>query len=455
MLHNSSRSRVTKVVVIDNIPIVSEHPQYLFVPSGCLLFATADLIVLLQALYLTRHDGPLSVVGSVDWLQKKQNSYTEPRRRLSHSEPRGEQTFMGTEDQENAMAIADGVEAWKTLTDGKGPLWRRYNAEQQHEQRTQGSTEDTPKQVSQPQGHAVVDQQNAENAKCPFAAMSHLGEHEATNFESQAIQRPESLPTPPHTQEHFADFPHENTYDRHDSPPPSLSGSISKCPIRMLDERSPEEIAQFFENHKHEIPRSHEICVRRYQSNSQTIRELDAKYGNLANMIKGLGVKHQPLLPSKEDDEEDDAAVDTKSNRKVESWAHNVDVVHQNADMPNDTKTHLSWSNDRQGTYDRPLKEVRVGESPSRPWGISVPAAIPPLNLGETASTPTPRGAQTKARDAQVEDRTKIAPEHRTNETRDDKPRMLFTGPVFIGYGPEQAAALIKECELETQHGKD
>lgn len=361
---------------------------------------------------------------------------------------------MGTEDQENAMAIAEGVEAWKALTDGKGPLWRHYNAKKLHETRIRAFAEDSSKQDALPKGHPAVDQNIIENAECPFAAMSHLGEQETSKVESSVTQRPDSLPTPPHTQEHFAEIPREDAYRSHDSPPPSISGSISKCPIRMLDERSPEEIAQFFENHKHEIPRSHEICVRRYQSNSQTIRELDAKYGNLANMIKGLGVKHQPLLPSKEDDEEDNADMETKSMQKVESWAHNVDVAPGGADMAHDSKTHLSGSDDRHGHFDRPLKEIRVGESPSRPWGISVPAAIPPLVLGENASTPTANGGQTKARGAHVGDRARIATGHGTDGPGDDKPRMLFTGPVFIGYGPEEAAALIKDCELKAQGAK-
>lgn len=392
--------------------------------------------------------------GTPNWPQKKQDGYTESRRRHSRSESGEVQTFMGTEDQENAMAIADGVEAWKTLTDGEGPLWRRYNAEKLHERQTQDFAEDSPNRNAIPEGHPVIEQKTLENAECPFAAMSHLGEQEHTKFESSVIQRPDSLPTPPHTQEHFADVPHGNAHNRHASPPPSNSGSISKCPIRMLDECSPEEIAQFFENHKHEIPRSHEMCVRRYQSNSQAIRELDAKYGNLTNMIKGLGVKHQPLLPSKEDDEGYDAAMDTKSMQKVESWANNVDMLREGAGMPDDTKTHLLGPDDRQGYFDRPLKEVRVGESPSRPCGIPVPAAIPPLNLAENASTSTPKGAETKNRDAHDEDKARIATSHGTDGPRDDKPRMLFTGPVFIGYGPEQAAVLIKECEMKTQGAK-
>ena len=357
---------------------------------------------------------------------------------------------MRTEDQENAKAIADGVDAWKALTDGEGPLWRRYNANVLHERQTRDSPGSSLGQDPLPTDHPAVDQSTTRDRGCPFAALSHIGEQENPMPDRAVIQRPDSLPTPPPTQEHFAGIPHEDSQDQHHSPPPSVSGSIYKCPIRMLDERSPEEIAKFFENHKHEIPRSHEICVRRYQSNSQTIRELDARYGNLANMIKGLGMKHQPLLPSKEDDEEDDPALDTKSMRKVESWAQHVDRDNGDADLPNDTKTHLSGFDDRQGQFDRPLKEIRLGESPSRPWGIPVPpTAVPQLKLGKSVSTPTPKDAQIKAGKGSHGDKAGISPAQRTDEHDDDKPRMLFTGPVFIGYGPEQASAFIKEHALK------
>ena len=353
---------------------------------------------------------------------------------------------MGTEDQENAKAIADGVEAWKALTDGKGPIWRHHKANVLHERQIRDSRGSSPQQNVHPTGHPALDQYSGGDMGCPFAALSHIGEQENPKTDRAVMRRPDSPPTPPRTQEHFPGVPDEDSHDRHYSPQPSVSGSIYKCPIRMLDERSPEEIAKFFENHKHEIPRSHEICVRRYQSNSQTIRELDAKYGNLANMIKGLGMKHQPLLPNKEDDEEHDPALDTKSMRKVESWAQHVDADNEGAEMPNDAKTHLSGFDDRQGHFDRPLKEIRVGESPSRPWGIPVPpAAVPQLNLGKSASTPTPKGAQTKAGNGGHGDKAGIATGRRSDEHDDDRPRMLFTGPVFIGYGSEQASAFVKE----------
>ena len=405
-----------------------------------------------------------------------QDGYTEPKHRHSRSEPGEERSVIGTEAQENAMTIAEGVAAWKIFTAGKGPLWRRYNANKVHKRHAQDFAKDPSKQDGLPVGHPDENRSNPKDAQCPFAELSHLGEIETPRVKSSFIYQPVSLPAPSDTQEPVADIPHDNVQDtfrdggqetaRHDirddanekldSPGPSISGSISKCPIRMLDERSPEEIARFFETHKHEIPRSHEICVRRYQSDKQTIRELDAKYGNLANMIKGLGMKHQSLLPSKEVDEEDEGIMDTNSMRKVESWAHNVDAVPQGANMPNDSKVqHLSASDDRQGYFDRPLKEIRVGESPSRPWGISVPAAAQPLNPGENASTPTPKGGGTpiKASDADLDYRARIATDvsHKIDLPGDEGPRMLFTGPVFIGYGPEQASILIRESELRKQ----
>ena len=352
-------------------------------------------------------------------------------------------------------------------------MWRRYNADKLNKKQTQDLVKDTPKQDGLPNGHPDVDQGAAEDPQCPFAELTNVGKIESPKVKPSAVERP---PIPSDAQKRVTGIPHDialdtahedaqedthhdahpDAHEKLDSPAPSISGSISKCPIRMLDERSPEEIARFFENHKHEIPRSHEICVRRYQSDKQTIRELDAKYGNLANMIKGLGMKHQSLLPSKEDEEENQVLIETRSLRKVENWAHNVDAISHGEDMPNGSKGQLlSGSDDRQGHFDRPFKEIRVGESPSRPWGISVPAAALPLNLGENASIPTPKGKEprNKVSDAHFDDRASHAPAtgHRTDEPGDEGTRMLFTGPVLIGYGPEQAAILIREIESRNQ----
>lgn len=275
------------------------------------------------------------------------------------------------------------------------------------------------------------------------------------------------------------------------SPPPSVTASASKCPIRFLDQHSPEEVAQYFENHKHEIPRSHEICVKRYQTNSESIRQLDAKYGNLVNMIQGLGVKHQPLLPSQE--EEEATANERKSMEKVERWAEGIG----DSGIAEAGESVEAEGDDlqRDGRFDRSLKEIRVGESPSRPWGISVPFAdglalsndlevnrddadLPPpvLALGDVeakkgtlkgncpfahgtgANTVPPIGHPTvedgpsqpwhkrSAPASTTKSRTVSSRRgtERSKKSVSKQPQMVFTGPVFIGYPAEQAATLMR-----------
>lgn len=177
------------------------------------------------------------------------------------------------------------------------------------------------------------------------------------------------------------------------APAPSAEnggGSASKCPIRFLDQHSPEEIAQYVEKHKHQIPRSHEVCVRRYQKSQEQIRKLDAKYGNLASMIQGLSHLHQPMLPTAELEARDGA-----SNERVEDWAHGVSVSEAGDPEKHDQMSPESASaEERESHFDRPLKEVRVGESPSRPWGISVPVYAQPnerdLHPRRTSSSAAP-----------------------------------------------------------------
>ncbi|KAG9620707.1 hypothetical protein KCU64_g21647, partial [Aureobasidium melanogenum] len=159
---------------------------------------------------------------------------------------------------------------------------------------------------------------------------------------------------------------------------PSVQGSSTDkvCPIRFLDQHSPEEVAAYFELHKHELPRSHEICVKRYQSNEEQIRQLDAKYGNIVSMIQGLGQKHVSLLPEnlgdehyevEKDFEEDERA----SHEKIRKWAS---TVYTGPDAPPEEKKDEEEPEDeRLPRFDRPLRDVRLGESPSRPWGIQVP----------------------------------------------------------------------------------
>lgn len=279
------------------------------------------------------------------------------------------------------------------------------------------------------------------------------------------------------------------------SPEPSVSGSAGVCPIRFMDDHSPEEIAKYFENHKHELPRSHEVCIKRFQSNAESIRQLDAKYGNLVHMIQGLGEKHQPMLK----EEPNDVVIEeTDSNGRVASWAKAIsNGAEPGGDALPDPDVPLPEEDERKPQFDRPLKDVRVGESPSRPWGITVPAAYnkAPSVPSDTAATASPvkdkptdplQSAPKKPGKCPF-DHTKmnggmpfpprpkpeVGPEAEQNALKPDAApptqpqrstipgpniihpqpdrqngqngvQMIFTGPVFIGYPIEQAMELLK-----------
>ena len=274
-------------------------------------------------------------------------------------------------------------------------------------------------------------------------SMEKQSERQSNKLSSPMSQRPDSLPTPPETQEQFLDGDAlEHRQHEETSPPPSVTGSFSKCPIRMLDERPPEEIAEYFETHKHEIPRSHEICVKRYQSNEQSIRQLDAKYGTLVNMIQGLGMKHQPMLHTRESPE-----VETKSSGKVEKWADNIKDAPGESETISDVEAGPVAPEEREGHFDRPLKEIRVGESPSRPWGIQVPTNA--VHLDDQAGSQSRTPMQERKSRPSLPKNTGI-PNKSVLDQEEEKPRMVFTGPVFIGYSPEQAADFIKQSGIGT-----
>ena len=293
---------------------------------------------------------------------------------------------------------------------------------------------------------------------------------------------------------------------------PSVDGSAPLCPIRFLDQHSPEEVAQYFEKHKHELPRSHEICVKRYQSNEASIKELDQKYGNLVTMIQGLGQVHQPMLPETPDEEMEDDEAGPDSKDRVEKWAttvagslQGVNGEMKSAEVPEEV---IEEEEERQPHFDRPLKDVRVGESPSRPWGITVPDVVGDgvaAKSDHTASpreTPLPVVADTPAKSkcpfdhkamrmggmpampgmqhlmtpaakpveaSSMHPETGHAPEasmpapaqpppdpdvHAHKPTTPVQPaQIVFHGPVFFGYGPEQAMAMLQQINLGKQQG--
>lgn len=408
--------------------------------------------------------------------------------------------FLKDADPNRYGAIQDGI---KHLQEIKARKASREDSSAEHSAFVTPSNEQTRgasagsgrgRKYSNPREQDFTTSGVVGNLGCPFASISKIKDKRRLDSQTSDTQRPGQPPTPPQTKTSVivdpiaAEF-HAETVP---SPPPSVTASASKCPIRFLDQHSPEEIAQYFENHKHEIPRSHEVCVKRYQTNSESIRQLDAKYGNLVNMIQGLGVKHQPLLPTEE--EEEAAALEHKSMEKVELWAEGiggsgVDEAVENVEAEDDHQQ-------REGHFDRSLKEIRVGESPSRPWGISVPLedglalsndfkknredadlstsvlalsdveaktgrptgkcpfghgtgadTAPPIYHPTAQDGPSQSWSERSAPASATKTRT-VSPHRgteRSKATGYKQPQMIFTGPVFIGYPAEQAATLMQQ----------
>ena len=403
---------------------------------------------------------------------------------------------LAADEQEKARLIAEGVQAWKKLysnqkvpdpTGAAGAFAAEagvpadisssgsdLSSVAEGSVHGQGKQSDTS-HSTRPKGQAE------ESRKCPFASTfgSMPTGHPLPPQPHVATQRPDTLPTPPDirsdpvqspsaSKRKSADFASPGATKRRSaelsSPPPSATGSASKCPIRFLDHYSPEEVAEYFRNHKHEIPRSHEVCVKRYQNNAESIRQLDAKYGNMVNMIQGLGAKHQPLLPTKDIDAEE-PDLEGKSILKMKEWAEGVDdaLTGQALDPEEASNARLvshnhdrdadDQSNPREGHFQRPLKDVRLGESPSRPWGIPVPVG----GDGLLDTQPAAEGRASQTSLLQELPRSSAAQvgvaEPPPTAKKEDQPRMLFTGPVFIGYDPEQAAALLKATGKVTWNG--
>lgn len=232
------------------------------------------------------------------------------------------------------------------------------------------------------------------------------------------------------------------------------------CPIRFLDKHSPEEVAEYFEKHKHELPRSHEICVKRYQQNEVSIRQLDAKYGNLVSMIQGLGNKHKQYLP---DDERAASGADQQSSAAVQKWAQAVDENAAPDTASGEVEKEPETDDVRQTRFEMPLREIRVGESPSRPWGIQVPQRPEAQVIGISSAGSGPNMVRRElspglGEQPQLQSTTrpavKTSSEVTTSRASSSRTRqgqrpnqIIFNGPVFIGYAPEQAAAFLSKLQ--------
>lgn len=404
--------------------------------------------------------------------------------------------------QQTAIAVRDGRRAVQRLTDLGGRVagftanGRSISAASSH---MKTSAKPTSLSTVLEQDFTVPGKKSsllcpyAVKSACPNPTMDHRTSQGASTVESDQPLTPPDMrdPTPHHSADPICAAMYAETMY---SAPPSVTGSAAKCPIRYLDQHSPEEVARYFETHKHEIPRSHEVCVKRYQRNENDIRKLDAKYGNLVSMIQGLGQKHQPMLSK----EEDAVEVERVSNERVESWAKGVSAD----DAKNEEELAEVLQEDRDGRFDRPLREIRVGESPSRPWGISVPIEGDPLPQSpldqppvaisaehkpkEVGKCPFGHGAKnedehaypqveptpettrssgkcpfsheqttktaglmnedgTKPGTAPAQNRPVFIQPHETSKVGNGGPQMMFTGPVFIGYPFEQAMTLMQQ----------
>lgn len=415
-------------------------------PDCILLTRVANMIPaidLILTIFRNLQHGQISPVGSSEQSINLPNGKGEPEAEvygdglpLDHTD-----SFMASEAIREAM---DACRAIKTRPAKKADTITRSVG------RNTGGHEDLEHDFTTPgvQG----------NLQCPFARMAENGRQTTlTNGAADPIAaefHPDQASVP--------------------SNHPSAQGP-GKCPIRFLDQHSPEEVAQYFENHKHEIPRSHEICVKRYQQNEQSIRQLDAKYGSLVNMIQGLGVKHKRYLP--EDEKSQKRPKAQGSVEAVEKWADGIsDKILES--MPEQIPPENGIPEDeeeRKPHFAGSLREVRVGESPSRPWGISVPPAQEPSKsamLSDKGSEhiPLARSDISISKPVQEEQVRKCPVDHGINDAiPDDRgaqkarktpatkalgqetsshPHIVFNGPVFFGYSAEQAAALLQSAHL-------
>ncbi|KAK2740459.1 hypothetical protein FQN57_006086 [Myotisia sp. PD_48] len=306
----------------------------------------------------------------------------------------------------------------------------------------------------------------------------------------------------------------ERNRDRATSTTRSVQSSGPLCPIRFLENHSPEELAEYFQKHKHEIPRSHSLCIRRYQNDPQSSRKLDAKYGNVINMVQGLGAYHKPYLSTPLEIEETAELLPSGSHsaERVEKWAEDVSInPTPEGPSPDGDQTYVEpgVERERESHFERSLRDVRVGESPSRPWGIHVPLSQEPVesadafltipradaegNISHYDSPPTITKEEVpdvtsngrlsalgqtstyevdtnvaEARLALEDDMDSseqskpsfseelTAPQPPAGTTNppppmtSSQPKMVFNGPVFFGYTAEAAALLLES--MATQH---
>ena len=288
------------------------------------------------------------------------------------------------------------------------------------------------------------------NLHCPFAKSKNMP---SDNGMANGIENPFKIQNSDTCGHESLDPIKAERNDRRSSQTPSVRTSttrcpVARCPIRYLDQHSPEEIADYVERHKHEIPRSHAICVQRYQKDSHSMRHLDAKYGSLINMIRGLSVKHQAFLPNRGNS---GAPTSSSSAERVEKWAEEVGI---NSEMqPSIKEDETENDNGREGRFDRPLREVRVGESPSRPWGIPVPMPLPP-SVSPPLSPPPAAALPEKSKKPSEEEPIRVSSIPPRDSTQQAPTTVPKSGRCPFGHGVAQAVNTAPETETIRDYGQ-
>jgi hypothetical protein len=416
--------------------------------------------------------GAVEKEGEIDWLSQLGNSQDEEKRTRAYNIHTAQDARKKIEYRQKSIDVASGVRIWAGKSADLGDIERDF------------TTPGTPGRLG-----------------CPFAggklSIPINGHHRGASTPRSSLSKPSAGRRSRKASFHDP-IRAEECVSSPMSPERSVAGSMPLCPIRFLDQHSPEEVARYFEKHQHEVPPSHEFCIRRFE-NEDARKHFDSKYANIVSMVKDLQSVHRPLLPDTEDiavevEEDGEEEIVHTSASKVERWAQAVsasDEEHEN-DAGSDNEG-------RRSRFDRSLKDIRVGESPSRPWGIPVPEefqqdgeehskksdatasplesedmhkgvnVLPPLrcpfsgmkaandedmaNSPHAPSKPTANSPEEVPQPPPVAASLSVphfmAPPEPSNQTAPNaQAQMVFNGPVFFGYSFDQAMQVLKQSGL-------
>ena len=188
------------------------------------------------------------------------------------------------------------------------------------------------------------------------------------------------------------------------------------------------------------------------------------------NMIQGLGAKHMSLLPDAKEEEDNSPAMHGKSIEHIKNWAEGVqegpeealerttkpDSISDPEPKPGGTRksvfdtTGQADSRENHSHLHYNLKEIRVGESPSRLGGVTVPMPFDDDDNDEVDDDDDDDKAYSQPAAEGRDSQTSLLQERpRQQRVGRHHPRMVFTGPVFIGYSPEQAANVLRQSGQE------